>query len=407
MSDRFAGSLDYRVNLASAADAAVPEMADWCLVHLKDEDRRLRLVAAQHADPDMIARVKALAVRYPMSERAGAGAARVMVTGEPQFLPEITHAHLREAAQDEAHFDALRALELRSQLSVPIPANGSTCGVLTLANAESGRVLSESDLTFAIELGLRAGQAVQNAQLYQAAWNASVAKSDFLAVMSHELRTPLNAIIGYSDLLLLGVPEGVPEAAHRQVERIRSASTSLLHLVDEVLSFSRIEAGKEDIRISPVDLIEVVRETITMIEPLAGEKGLSVELDAVDAQLKVVSDQRKVKQILTNLLSNAVKFTETGGIIVRVRRTPAEVQIDVADTGIGVPAEHLEDIFEPFWQVEQSATRRFGGTGLGLGVARKLARLLEGRLDVRSTAGQGSTFTLVLPLHTPGLAPST
>jgi signal transduction histidine kinase len=356
-----------------------------------------------HADPAKLALRRSLEARYPASRAAMVGYANVLRTGEPYFSPVVTDEQLRAASHDEDHLNALRSLGLRSQLSVPIHAEEGVCGSLTLANAESGRIFSESDLTLALELGLRAGQAVQNARLYQAAHHLSEAKSDFLAVMSHELRTPLNAIIGYSDLLLLGVPEPVPDRARRQVERIRSASTSLLHLVEEVLSFSRVEAGKEDIRISPVDLVQAARECVAMVEPLALEKGLDITIIEPDTPVKVVSDERKVRQILTNLLSNAVKFTETGGIAVHASRGPDEVSIAVSDTGIGIPQEHLERIFDPFWQVEQSATRRFGGTGLGLGVARKLARLLEGRLEVNSEVGTGSVFTLVLPQRTPGM----
>jgi signal transduction histidine kinase len=286
---------------------------------------------------------------------------------------------------------------------VPLRVEDGVWGVVTLSNAESGRTFGENDITLAIELGRRAGNAVENARLYQAAHHASETKSDFLAVMSHELRTPLNAIIGYSDLLLMGVPNGVPEAAHRQIQRIRSASTSLLHLVEEVLSFSRIEAGKEDIRISPVEIGAVLRECVAMIEPLAAEKGLEVNIEQPATPLKVVSDERKIRQVLTNLLSNAVKFTESGSIVVTAHQQTGEVHIEVRDTGIGISPENLERIFDPFWQVEQSATRRFGGTGLGLGVARKLAKLLEGRLEVESRVDEGSVFTLILPAHTPGM----
>jgi signal transduction histidine kinase len=164
-----------------------------------------------------------------------------------------------------------------------------------------------------------------------------------------------------------------------------------------------VEAGKEDIRISPVDLGAVVRDCVAMIEPLASEKGLTLEVEVPETPLKVVSDERKIRQILTNLLSNAVKFTESGSVHVSVRATDGEMEIDVRDTGIGISPENIDRIFEPFWQVEQSATRRFGGTGLGLGVARKLAKLLEGRLEVQSEVGVGSVFTLVLPAHTPGM----
>jgi signal transduction histidine kinase len=403
-STRLAASLDYLTTLSDLATVAVPEIADWCIVHLLDEDNVPRLVASMHDDPAKLAQRRTLEARYPASRSASVGYANVLRTGEPYFSPIVTDEMLRAAAHDEEHLAVLRSFGLRSQLSVPIRAEEGVTGSLTLANAESGRIFSESDLTLAHELGLRAGQAVQNARLYQAAHHLSEAKSDFLAVMSHELRTPLNAIIGYSDLLLLGVPDPVPERAHRQVERIRSASTSLLHLVEEVLSFSRVEAGKEDIRISPVDLAQAARDCVAMIEPLAQEKGLDITIHEPPTPVKVVSDERKVRQILTNLLSNAVKFTEKGGITVRTERGTDNVSIAVADTGIGIPQEHLERIFDPFWQVEQSATRRFGGTGLGLGVARKLARLLEGRLEVTSEVDIGSEFTLVLPLRTPGMS---
>jgi signal transduction histidine kinase len=395
-----AASLDYAATLSNLARGVVPELADWCIIHLLDEHGRARVAAAVHAEQRSVDLYRRLDERYPCAHDRPC--ARVLATGQPVYLPVVAEEHVRAAARDDEHYELLRSFGIRSQLSVPLIAEQQTLGVLTLATAESGRIFTDSDLTLALELGRRAGQAVENARLYHAAHHASETKSDFLAVMSHELRTPLNAIIGYSDLLLLGVPDGVSERAYRQVERIRSASTSLLHLVEEVLSFSRIEAGKEDIRISPVDVAAVARDCLVMIEPLAEEKSLRTCLVGADAPVKVVSDERKVRQILTNLLSNAVKFTEEGTITVSVERDATEVRIAVSDTGIGIAAEHFERIFEPFWQAEQTATRRFGGTGLGLGVARKLARLLEGRLAVESEVGRGSTFTLGLPLHTPG-----
>src|SRR5690606_4743695 len=244
---------------------------------------------------------------YPPSINDRAAYVEVLRTGSVIHMDPVTDDYLRAAARDERHYEILRSFGVHAQISVPLVIEDRTCGVVTFANAESNRRFSESDITLPQELGRRAGIAVENARLYQAAHHASVAKSDFLAVMSHELRTPLNAIIGYSDLLLMGVPDDVPDRAQRQIQRIRSASTSLLHLVEEVLSFSRVEAGKEAIRISPVDVGAVARECAAMIEPLAAEKGLVVRTDEPEKPLKVVSDERKIRQILTNLLSNAVK----------------------------------------------------------------------------------------------------
>ena len=402
-SARLAASLDYLASLANLAQLAVPEIADWCVIHLLDEEGVPRLIAAAHSDPELAARRRSLEERYPASLQDRTGIAEVLRTGQVAHIEPFSDEYLRSFARDEEHLEVLRAFGVRAQLSVPLRIEDRVCGVVTLGHAESGRTFAETDITLALELGRRAGNAVENARLYQAAHHASEAKSDFLAVMSHELRTPLNAIIGYSDLLLMGVPNGVPDPARRQVERIRSASTSLLHLVEEVLSFSRVEAGKEDIRISPVELGPLLRDCVAMIEPLASEKGLDLVIELPPTPLKAISDERKIRQILTNLLSNAVKFTESGSIEVAALSNRGEVEIHVRDTGIGIAADNLERIFDPFWQVEQSATRRFGGTGLGLGVARKLAKLLEGRLEVRSEVGVGSVFTLVLPSHTPGM----
>jgi signal transduction histidine kinase len=406
-SARLAESLDYHAALANLARLSVPDLADWCLVHLRDDNGLPRLVSVVHADPEKAAERRRLDERTPATGPAALGYRHVMERSAPYVVEQITDELLRSSVADDESFEVLRGFGLRSMVTVPIAGDDAPFGTFTLVAAESGRVFGEADVTLALELGRRAGHAVQNARLYQAAHYASEAKSDFLAVMSHELRTPLNAIIGYADLLLLGVPNAVPERARTQVERIRSASNSLLHLVEEVLSFSRIEAGKEEIRISPVDISALLIDAVAMIEPMAAEKSLITELSLPEERLKLISDERKIRQIVTNLLSNAVKFTEQGSIRVSAAVEGPNLCIRVADTGIGIPPEHIERIFDPFWQVEQASTRRFGGTGLGLGVARKLARLLEGTLEVESEVGAGSRFTLTLPRRTPGTGRAT
>ncbi|HSJ08627.1 MAG TPA: ATP-binding protein [Longimicrobiales bacterium] len=402
-SARLGESLDYLTTLNNVAWLAVPEIADWCSIHLVGENGEPQIVALAHPDPQRLEARVALEKLYPSSRSSGAPYTNVLQTGQPVHIPVVVDADVRAAARDERHYQGLRSLGLRSQIAVPITADDGVCGVLTLAHAESGRSFTDADVTLALELGRRAGTAVQNARLYASVQHANVTKADFLAVMSHELRTPLNAIIGYSDLLLLGVPHPISEHAHRQVQRIRGASTSLLQIVEEILSFSRVEAGKEELRISPLDVGAVVADCVAMVQPLAAEKELAARFIEPPEPVRMVSDERKIRQIVTNLLSNAVKFTDVGELTAEVRQLPKSVQVLVSDTGIGIPAEHHERIFEAFWQVESASTRRFGGTGLGLGVARKLALLLEGQLTVESEPGRGSTFTLTLPLGTPGL----
>jgi signal transduction histidine kinase/uncharacterized protein YigA (DUF484 family) len=402
-SARLASSLDYDATLAALAGMCVPDLADWCLVHLRDEADNPRLVAVAHSDPERAAERRTFEERTPLATAGLIPFDRIVQQGDAELIGGFPDATVRAAAADEADLPLLRSFCTGAWLSVPIGVEDRAVGTLTLALDDGSRSFDDADVTLALELGRRAGTAVENAKLYAAAHYASEAKSDFLAVMSHELRTPLNAIIGYSDLLLLGVPSELADKPRRQVERIRSASDSLLHLVEEVLSFSRIEAGKEELRISPVNLGVLLQGAVALIEPLAAEKSLAVELELPAEPLKLVSDEHKIRQIATNLLSNAVKFTEQGTIRITTETLQSEIRIAFHDTGIGIPAEHLDRIFEPFWQVEHATTRRFGGTGLGLGVARKLARLLEGRLEVDSEPGRGSTFTLSLPRHTPGM----
>ncbi|MEP6692530.1 MAG: ATP-binding protein [Gemmatimonadaceae bacterium] len=230
---------------------------------------------------------------------------------------------------------------------------------------------------------------------------ASQAKSDFLAVMSHELRTPLNAILGFSSLMLDEIPGPVSEAQRAQLGRINAGGRHLLSLIDEVLTLARVEAGRESVRTEEGDIYAIARETASLAEPMAGAKRLSLRTVVPDGQCIVHTDLTKVRQILLNLLTNAVKFTSQGEVMLSARCDNGEVTFDVRDSGIGIEPHLLPKIFEPFYQIDQSKTRRAAGTGLGLSVTRHLARLLGGDVSVVSVPGEGSTFTVVVLTHAP------
>jgi len=234
--------------------------------------------------------------------------------------------------------------------------------------------------------------------------SANGAKSDFLAVMSHELRTPLAAIMGYQELLADGITGPITDAQAQQLARIKSSARHLLALIDEILTFTRLDAGRETVKTEKFDLDDILRNACDIVEPLATGKNLELRIVSPGPGAIVESDATKVRQIIVNLLSNAVKFTETGSVTAEASIRGKDFVLRVVDTGIGIQSEHLHRIFDPFWQVEQKATRRATGTGLGLTVTKRLANLLGGDVDVMSTPGEGTTFTVTLPTKAPQIA---
>jgi PAS domain S-box-containing protein len=232
---------------------------------------------------------------------------------------------------------------------------------------------------------------------------ASRLKSQFLANMSHEFRTPLNAILGYTHMLLQGVAGDLPANVRRQLTRIDSNGRHLLTIINEILDITRIEAGKMPMQISEFNLNDLVPEVMTELDPVISRSKLTVTSRLAAEPPMMVSDRQKVKQVIVNLLSNALKFTHQGGIEIGVDYDPGTrlSSIAVTDTGIGIAPEHHDKIFEDFRQVDDSPSRQYGGTGLGLAICRRLASALGGRITLQSNLGEGSTFTLTIPVEAP------
>jgi PAS domain S-box-containing protein len=226
---------------------------------------------------------------------------------------------------------------------------------------------------------------------------ANLAKNDFLAAMSHELRTPLNAIGGYTDLLATGIGGELSEQQRQYLDRIRTSQQHLLGIINDILNFVRLEAGQLRYDIEPVPLSELLDSIHTMIAPHAAAKGLELSCDSGPG-VTVLADRVKVEQILLNLLTNAIKFTEPGGRIDITISVGDRARITVRDTGIGIPMEQLDRVFEPFVQIGRSLTSPHEGAGLGLAISRDLAQAMDGELEVESTKGMGASFTLSLPV---------
>jgi signal transduction histidine kinase len=243
---------------------------------------------------------------------------------------------------------------------------------------------------------------------------ANRAKSSFLANMSHELRTPINAVIGYAELLDMGVTGPVTPEQQAQLERIRASSAHLLTLINDILDLAKVEAGHMTVQHVREPVAEVVAEALALVGLQAEARALTLENECRESRAVYVGDQDRVRQILVNLLSNAVKFTAAGGrVTIRCATTDQPepraqlagagpwTRLSVEDTGIGIAAEQLPRIFQPFIQAEEGHTRTKGGTGLGLTISRQLARLMGGDLTVTSSEGNGSCFVLWLPAVTP------
>jgi signal transduction histidine kinase len=234
-------------------------------------------------------------------------------------------------------------------------------------------------------------------QAKSAAEAGSAAKSRFMSVMSHELRTPLTAVIGYADLLHSETSGELPVEAQAHVHRIRASGWHLLSLIDAILLFAEGQLPVGDTRQERVDVAEMLRDTLSSFETEAARKGLSLRLESPADAAWVTTDPRRLRQILINLIENAVKFTARGGVTVSITKQENDVAIAVTDTGIGIDAEHLAHIWEPFQLVDATHTRTHGGVGLGLAVTRQLAVQLGARLSVTSLPGVGSTFAVQVP----------
>ena len=398
-------SLDYSQTLSTVATLAVPTFADWCVVDLVDEENgEIRRVTMMHSDPERRdwAYQVADAVVPTLEDETGIGA--VIRTGEPMLVPVVTPELLASEALSDKHAEVWTALQLSSVITAPMGARGKVLGAMTFLMSESKRHYTEHDLGLAIELARRAAIAVENATLYAAeqeareeAERASQAKSQFLAVMSHELRTPLNAIFGYADLIEAEVGGPLNSSQRVQVGRILDSARHLRELIDQVLSLARIEAGREEVFLDYTEVKDVVDQVLSLIKPLAAQKQLELRRHTPSEEIWIRSDGGKIKQVLLNLVGNAIKYTEVGCVDVTLTADEEQVAFEVRDTGVGIMEDDLTRIFEPFTQVDQSMTRRVGGSGLGLPISRRLARLLGGDVTVTSVEGKGSTFTFSLP----------
>jgi GAF domain-containing protein len=305
-----------------------------------------------------------------------------------------------------ATLDVIVRVGFRALLVVPLLGTDRIVGALLVRRRQPGE-FPKSTVELLQTFAAQSVLAIQNARLFSEIEDksrqlaeASEHKSQFLASMSHELRTPLNAIIGLTEMMVTNATRFGTEKAQEPLHRVKAAGTHLLSLINEVLDLSKIEAGKLELNLEPVNLAKLIDEVIGTAGQLADKNKNRLIVEARENLCALTADPMRLKQILLNLLSNACKFTKEGEIALRVREVADErdwVELAVVDTGIGLTAEQQAKLFQEFTQADSLTARRYGGTGLGLALSRKLARMMGGDVTVTSEMGKGSVFTLRLP----------
>ena len=336
----------------------------------------------------------------PVKPERGSMNGRTLLEGKVVHVPDVL------ADPDYTFVEAQRLGRYRTLLGVPMLREGKPIGVLTLTRLQV-RPFTDKQIELVSTFADQAAIAIENVRLFDEIQEksrqlaeASQHKSEFLASMSHELRTPLNAIIGLTEMLVVNAARFGTDKAQEPLRRVNAAGTHLLGLINEVLDLSKIEAGKLELNPEPVNLVRLIDEVIGTAGQLAEKNNNQLVVDGAGKLGPLTTDPMRLKQILLNLLGNACKFTKQGEVALHVRKVADGhnwIELTVADSGIGMTAEQLAKLFQEFSQADSLTARRYGGTGLGLALSRKLARMMGGDVTVTSELGKGSVFTVRLP----------
>jgi signal transduction histidine kinase len=413
----------------SRAFSVLRSARDKALEERNEENASLRALARKMSEVDDSTELLALLCDAASSQCGGQGAAVLRTAGaHAEIISAVGIAvamgamrfpltgsltedaiTTREVAMVEDFSQSGRPLaelvpqvEIGPLLVAPLIAHDLILGSLAVMRDARSVPFSTRDAQRLRVIADHAALALWKEQLYEKAQAGDAAKGRFLATISHELRTPLTELSGYEELLTDEVVGPLSESQLDILMRMRSVTHHLSSMIEEVLAYTSLEAGREVVR--PTDFLadDLIVAVAAVAEPLARQKRIALVCESATEPIRVTSDVDKARQVLVNLTGNAVKFTEQGEVRLGVRRDAGEVRFAVCDTGIGIASADLERLFQPFAQVDSGLTRRYGGTGLGLYISRRIAGLLGGRIEVESTPGNGSTFTFVVPLESAG-----
>ena len=407
MTTLLATLLDYETTLAQVARLAVPMLADWCSVHVAEEDGSIRWLAAAHGDPEKEALARELGQRFPYDPAGPEGMPTVLRTGRPLRYAAVSDAQRTARARDATHLQLLRALALQAAMIVPLQARGRTIGALSLVSTQPGRTYRPADLRLAEELAERAALAVDNARLYRQLQQAVEARDTSVAAITHDLKGPLATIRMMAYLLepVVAQCDPVDAKAVEWIERIGALTMRMAGQIDGVLDLAQVQAGHAlHLHRQTVDLIPLVLEEAAAHEELSQRH--SIEVTVMASRLVGTWDEQRLQRVVGNVLGNAIKHSPDGDLVrVRLSRTPAKPEdaakawtvLTVEDHGVGIPAADLPHIFTRFHR-GTNVTGRIKGSGVGLTTVKRVVEQHRGTLTVASMESCGTTITIRLPL---------
>jgi len=396
-------SLDYDRTLANLVELAVPRIADWCSINLLDGDGTLVRVGGRHIDPSKEAILRELREWHPPDLSTPGVPPDIAPSDRPTLIADVTDVQLQRIAQNEEQLRVYRAMGFRSAMLVPLRMSTRPLGIIIFATGESGRRFGPDDLALAEELAQRAALAIENARLYRQAQAAVQLRDEFLSVASHELKTPVTALLGYSQLLRRRMERerSSNDRDRRAVQIIGAQTERLATLVHSLLDVSRLELGQFSLERQPVDLASLVQRIAADLQAVLPptEPPHTIDWSGPDEPLIVDGDALRLEQMVQNLVQNAVKYSPQGGpITLRLARDAGHAVLAVSDRGIGIPHEAQARLFQRFYRARHAAAHGISGMGIGLYVVSEIVSRHGGTVEVASTEGVGSTFTVRLPL---------
>ncbi|HEV3300755.1 MAG TPA: ATP-binding protein [Planctomycetaceae bacterium] len=391
-------SLDYETTLKNLARRAVPFLADFCFFDVVISDERIQRVGWAHADPAKQELFDKVCRLVPALNFKDHSVAEALLTGQPDFEPEITDAWMQTAATSPQHLQFMRDLGLGSMMAVPLIAHKRKLGALTFCyTAASGRRYAQRELRLAEELARRTAMVVENAKLYHALQEADHRKDEFLAMLGHELRNPLAPILNAVQLLQNQKDQNSRQQKAQTI--IERQVIQLTHLVDDLLDVSRAITGRIELRREPIAVGGIMERAVETVRPLIDQRKHELTVSLPPDPIWLYADAARLEQVVTNLLTNAVKYTSAGGHIwLSVQQEDDKAVLRVRDTGLGITPAFLPHVFDLFTQAERSSDRLQGGLGIGLALVKRLVEMHEGTVSVSSTLGQGSEFVVSLPV---------